>query len=346
MPVNVPELIETEEQLDEVMTRPSPALLEFLRPLPGPLVVLGAGGKMGPSLAVLARRAAAAAGNDLNVIAVSRFSDNDARTRLAARGVQTISCDLLDEHAYAGLPDAPHIVYLVGVKFGTTQNPARTWVVNTLVPAYVARRYGDSRIAVLSTGNVYPLTPVQGGGSRETDPLTPLGEYANACVARERIFEYFSDQAHTPLVLLRLYYALDLRYGVLVDIATRIHRSEPVDVRMGYLNCIWQGDANDMVLRALGAAAVPARALNLARPEVFSVREIGERLARLMDKPVHIAGVESPTAYLGDTSELRRTLGTPETPLEAVLRWTAHWIQINGRTLDKPTHFQVRDGRY
>jgi nucleoside-diphosphate-sugar epimerase len=260
--------------------------------------------------------------------------------------VSTIACDLLDEAAVASLPDASNVVYLVGTKFGTTQHPARTWATNSLVPAYVARRYRGSRIAALSTGNVYPLTPVQGGGSRETDPLTPLGEYANACVARERILGYFSEQYHTPVALLRLYYALDLRYGVLVDIATRIHRGEPVDVRMGYLNCIWQGDANEMILRALAVAAVPARPLNLARPEILSVREVGRQLARQMGKPLAIAGEEAPTAYLCNTGELNRLLGTPATPLEVVLRWTAHWVESGGRTLGRPTHFEVRDGRY
>ena len=343
---DLPELIETEEQLDEILTRPSPALVDFVRALPGPLVVLGAGGKMGPSLAVLARRAATAAGSSLEVIAVSRFSDGRARTWLEARGVKTISCDLLDEAALARLPDAPHVVYLVGVKFGTAQHPARTWAVNALVPAYVARRYRGSRMAALSTGNVYPLTPVQGGGSRETDPLTPLGEYANACVARERILEYFSEQFHTPVTLLRLYYALDLRYGVLVDVATRVHRGEPVDVAMGYLNCIWQGDANELILRALGMAAVPPRPLNLARPEIVSVREVGGQLGRLMGRPLHVVGQEAPTAYLCNTGELQRLLGTPATPLEVVLRWTAHWIESGGRTLGKPTHFEVRDGQY
>ena len=346
MLADVPELIQTEEQLDEFMTRPSPALIEFFRTLPGPLVVLGAGGKMGPTLAVLARRAATAAGSRLDVIAVSRFSDNCARTWLEAQGVRTIACDLLDETAVASLPDAPNVVYLVGTKFGTTQHPARTWVTNSLVPAYVARRYRGARIAALSTGNVYPLTPVQGGGSRETDPLTPLGEYANACVARERILEYFSEQLLMPVTLLRLYYALDLRYGVLVDIATQIYREEPLDVRMGYLNCIWQGDANEMVLRALAVAAVPARALNLAWPEILSVREVGRQLARRMGKPLTIVGEEAPTAYLCNTGELNRLLGTPATPLEVVLRWTAQWVERGGRTLEKPTHFEVRDGRY
>jgi dTDP-4-dehydrorhamnose reductase len=343
---DLPELIETEEQLDEVMTRPSPALVGFMRTLDGPLVVLGAGGKMGPTLAVLAQRAATTAGSSLEVIAVSRFGDSRARTWLEARGVKTISCDLLDEAGVARLPDAPNVVYLVGIKFGTAQHPARTWAVNTLVPAYVARRYRGSRMAALSTGNVYPLTPVQGGGSRETDPLTPLGEYANACVARERILEYFSEQLLMPVTLLRLYYALDLRYGVLVDIATHIHRGEPVDVAMGYLNCIWQGDANEMILRALGVAAVPPRALNLARPEVFSVREVGQQLGQLLGKPLHVVGAEAPTAYLCNTGTLNRLLGTPATPLEVVLRWTAHWVESGGRTFGRPTHFEVRNGRY
>ncbi len=342
----LPETIATEDELDEVMTRPSAALKAFIRTLRGPLVVLGAGGKMGPSLCVRACRAADEAGHGLEVVAVSRFSDQAARAGLDARGVRTLACDLMDRKALRDLPDAENVIYLVGMKFGTQQNPARTWAVNTLVPAYVAERYPASRIVALSTGNVYALSPVVGGGSMETDALTPLGEYANAAVARERIFEYGSQQAGTPLVLVRLNYAVDLRYGVLVDLARKVATGAPIDVTMGHFNCIWQGDANDMILRSLDLAASPPMPLNLTGPQVLSVRDVARRQGALMARPVHFVGLEAETALLSDSARACAALGAPPTPLDAMLRWTAHWIERGGPTLDKPTHFEVRDGQY
>ena len=342
----LPDLIHTEAERADVMTRPTAALTAFVRTLKGPLVVLGAGGKMGPSLCVQARRAADEAGHDLDIIAVSRFTDTAAREGLEAHGVRTQVCDLMDRPALADLPDAENVIYLVGLKFGTQQDPARTWAVNTLIPAYAAERYARSRLVALSTGNVYPMTPVARGGSVETDALTPLGEYANACVARERLFQYYSQQNGTPVALIRLNYALDLRYGVLVDIAQKIHAGHPVDVTMGHLNAIWQGDANAMIVRALALAESPPKALNLTGPATLSVRDLAHRLGALMDRPVHITGTEAETALLSNAAEACATLGPPPTPLDTVLRWTAHWIQHGGSTLNKPAHFDVRDGEY
>lgn len=346
MLVTFPHLIETEEQLDEIMTRPSQELVEFIKELESPLVILGAGGKMGPTLAVLACRAALLAHHNLEVAAVSRFTDRKIQSWLELHGVKTISYDLLDAEHYTSLPDTANVIYLVGTKFGTSQDPSRTWIMNTLIPAYTAQRYRDSRIAVLSTGNVYPLTDVNRGGSHESDPLTPIGEYSNACVGRERVFEYFSSSLNIPMVFLRLYYALDLRYGVLVDIAQKVYHQEPIDITMGYFNCIWQGDANELIIRSLGVAVSPPKLLNLAMPEVFSVRQIAQEIASLMGKPLHITKNEASTALIGSTAELRRALGEPQTPLSAILRWTAHWIQNHGRLLQKPTHFEIRDGQY
>lgn len=342
----LPETIQNETELLEIMTRPRPVLVEYMRSLNGPLVILGAGGKMGPSLAILARRAAEEAGNPLEITAVSRFSDPRARADLEAHGVTTLSADLMDRAAFARLPDAPNVLYLVGLKFGTSQNPARTWATNTLIPAFTAERYPRARIAALSTGNVYPLTPTAGGGSREDDPLTPLGEYANACVARERIFTYYSEQQGTPLVLLRLSYALDLRYGVLADLALKVFHGEPVDLSMARTNCIWQGDANEMIIRALALASVPPTPLNLVGPGHYSVRALALRLGELLGKEPAFCGVESQTAFLSDTTRLRASLGEPPTPIETVLRWTAAWVRSGGRLLNKPTHFTVRDGGY
>ncbi len=345
-PPNFPDLIHTEDELDEFLTRPGPLLIEEAQRWSDPLVVLGAGGKMGPTLAVLARRAADAARRALDIVAVSRFSDPSASAWLESRGVRTLSLDLLDREAVQRLPDSENVIYLVGLKFGTRQDPARTWAVNTLVPAHVAERYPRARLVALSTGNVYPMVPVSSGGSVETDPLTPLGEYANAAVARERVFEFFANRNRTPMVLVRLNYAFDLRYGVLVDIARKVQAGEPVDVTMGYLNCIWQGDANAMILRSLQLARNPPLALNLTGPVVLSVRELAFRFGKLLGRPVQITGTEADTALLSNTQPAIELLGPPPTPLDDVLRWTAHWIQSGGRVLDKPTHFEERAGNY
>jgi nucleoside-diphosphate-sugar epimerase len=301
---------------------------------------------MGPTLAWLARRAAEAAGHSLDVFAVSRFTDQSARRWLEARGVQTVSLDLLDRDSLQQLPEAGAVIYLVGRKFGTSHDAARTWAINTLVPAYVAERFPRARTVVLSTGNVYPLTPVSHGGSVETDSLTPLGEYANAAVARERIFEFFTRQNGTPVCILRLNYAVDLRYGVLVDIARTVHAGEPVSVTTGYVNCIWQGDANELILRALTLAETPPQVLNLTGPAILSIRSLAQRFGELLEQAVLFAGKEADTALLSNPARACALLGPPPTALEAATRWTAHWVKSGGRLLDKPTHFEIRDGRY
>lgn len=342
----LPELIHTDAELEEVLTRPRPALMEFIHSVSSPLVILGAGGKMGPTLAVLAKRAARMAGHRLEVIAVSRFSDKEARASLERQGVKTVSADLLEREQVGRLPDSGNILYLVGLKFGTQQNPGGTWAANTLVPAHVAERYAESRIVALSTGNVYPLVPVRSGGALEKSALTPLGEYANAAVARERIFEYFARKQGTHVALVRLSYALDLRYGVLVDIARKVHSGAPIDVTSGYFNCIWQADANEMILRSLALTDNPPTAFNLTSPTIFSVRKVAARFSELIERPARFSGTESATAFLSNTEKMCSELGAPATPFETVLRWTAHWVKNGGRSLNKPTHFEVRDGAY
>jgi nucleoside-diphosphate-sugar epimerase len=344
--MTLPDRIQTVEALDEIMTRPRSPLIEFIPTLSSPLVILGAGGKMGPTLAVLARRAADEAGHPLDVIAVSRFSDGQSRQWLEARGVKTLLCDLFDPAALRRLPDADNVIYLVGLKFGTAQNPAATWATNTLLPAYAAERYAKARIAALSTGNVYPLSPLASGGLPESAALTPLGEYANSGVARERLFEFFSAKYGTPITLVRLSYALDLRYGVLVDIARKVFAGQPVDVTMGYFNAIWQGDANDLILRSLSLASCPPMTLNVTGTQMISVRDAALRFGELLQRPVEIVGAEADTALLSDTARLVETLGAPLTPLDLVMRWTADWIASGGPLFDKPTHFEVRDGAY
>lgn len=341
-----PELIHDEIELDELLTRPSPLLIQAIPSLSSPLVILGAAGKMGPTLAVLAHRAAQAAGHPLEIIAVSRFTDRAARQWFEDRGVRTIPADLLDRSAVARLPDSTHVVYLVGRKFGTREDPSLCWALNTLVPAHVAERYPEARLVALSTGNVYPLLPVNANGATEDTPLTPLGEYASAAIARERLFEYFSRIHGTRIALIRLNYAVELRYGVLVDIARRIWAGEPVDLTNGWFNCLWQGDANERILRALPLASSPAGAWNLTGPGKLEVRAVAQRLAALLDRPARFVGQESETALLSNSARLDARLGAANTPVETMLRWTAHWVGNGGRTLDKPTHFEVRDGGY
>jgi dTDP-4-dehydrorhamnose reductase len=341
-----PDYIQSEDELHEVLTRPTPALVNFMRSVTGSLLVLGAGGKMGPTLAVLGKRAAHAAGRSLDVIAVSRFSDSAAKDWLEQQGVRTLSCDLAETGPVQHLPDANNIIYLVGQKFGTSKNPAATWAMNTVVPARVAEKYPHSRIVVVSTGNVYPPSEVSRGGSLETDPITPLGEYANATVGRERIFEFYSLRHHTRIALLRLFYSVELRYGVLVDIARKVHQGELIELANGYFNCIWQGDANECVLRGLSLAESPPSVWNLCLPEIYSVRAIASRFGSLFNKAPRFSGTEATTALLGNSARLCAKLSPPSVPIEAMLKWIAHWVMKGGRDLGKPTHFEVRHGNY
>jgi nucleoside-diphosphate-sugar epimerase len=339
-------LINNLSELDEVMTRPSEALVEYMGTFSGRLVVLGAGGKMGPSLCIRAARAIEAGAADLELVAVSRFSGESARSSVECRGVATISSNLSDCTEVSALPDADYVIYLVGWKFGTSSSPGRTWAVNTVVPTTVMQRYPGIPTVALSSGNVYPFVPADCGGAAENVAPEPIGEYAWSVLGRERVFEHWSEEFSTPTVLMRLNYAVDLRYGVLVDLASTIKAGQPVDLTMGYLNCIWQGDANELIIRSLRLAEYPARPLNVTGTETLSVRALAEMLAELMNVPVTFVGQESPTALLNDSSLIHRLLGTPEIPIERVVQWTAHWIQNDLPVLGKPTHFEVRDGSY
>jgi nucleoside-diphosphate-sugar epimerase len=342
----LPASISSEEELDELLSRPTPALVRSIGQLKSPLVVLGAGGKMGPSLCVLARRAAAEAGHELNVVAVSRFSDSRVRSWLESRAVQTVSCDLLKRQAIEALPDCENLTYLVGLKFGTSQNPSLTWAVNTVVPSLVAQRYPRARIVALSTGNVYPFVPVASGGATESDGPAPIGEYAAAALARERILEHYSRTQGTPTVLLRLNYAVEMRYGVLAELAQKVWQNEPVDLLSGHFNCIWQGDANEMILRSFPLTATPPAVFNLTGPPVSSVRALVLRVGELMQKSPRFVGKESETALLSNPARLCALLGAPAMPLDKILEWTAQWVAQGGPMLGKPTHFDVRSGKY
>ena len=338
--------IQDEVSLLNLMTEPREALVEAMKSIPGPLVVVGAGGKMGPSLCLLAKRAAELGGNPLRIIALSRFSNPSEREWLESNGIETQSFDALSTNEEPELPDASHLVYLVGMKFGTDRNPELTWATNTLAPARVATRYAGVPTVALSTGNVYPMSRVDSAGPDESSPLTPQGEYANAAVARERIFEHFSKTLATPVALLRLNYALDLRYGILVDLAQSILAERPIDLSMGYVNCIWQGDANDRILRSFSLVKRPAVAFNLTSPRAYAVRDLASELGRHLGISPRFEGTPSETALLSDASRLTRELGEPETPIDDVIGGTAHWVKNGGKLLGRPTKFQVRDGGF
>lgn len=344
--MQLPELIESESQLDDLLTTPSPALVESFKSLADPLLILGAGGKMGPTLAVLAARAAKLAGSAVRVIAASRFSDALSRDYLHQRGVETQIADVFDREQLASLPDSSNVVYLVGMKFGTSTDPVPTWATNTIAPVHVCERFPKAKMVALSTGNIYPLTAVDSAGSLESDPLTPLGEYPNAAVARERVFQYYANRNAAPTAMMRLNYAHDLRYGVLTELAQRVWADEPVDLTMGYFNAIWQGDANDMILRSFEHCQSPARAINLTSPEVYSVRKVASRLGELLERQPQFRSSEAPTALLSNTQRMRQLLGEPQVDLDRMLRWIAHWTRIGGVTLGKPTHFATRDGKF
>ncbi|MFO0808388.1 MAG: NAD(P)-dependent oxidoreductase [Gemmataceae bacterium] len=337
--------ISSEHRLDDLLSEPPPAVVETMGRLTGDLIVLGVAGKMGPSLARMAKRASDAAGVRRRVIGVSRFSAGD-EAELGAHGVETVRCDLLADGALARLPDAANVLYLAARKFGSTGDEATTWAINSHLPGTVCRRYRGRRIVALSTGNVYRLVPADGGGSREDDPPEPVGEYAMSCLGRERVFEFFSRTDGTPVALIRLFYACDLRYGVLVDVARRVLAGEPVDLTTGYFNTIWQGDANAMILQAFDRVASPPWVVNVSGPERLAVRDVATRFGTLLGRPVRFTGTESETALLSNPERRRATLGTPRVTADELIEWVGAWVGRGGRCLGKPTHFEARDGRY
>jgi nucleoside-diphosphate-sugar epimerase len=317
-----------------------------MRALEGDLLILGVGGKMGPSLAKRARRAIDLAGVSKRVIGVARFSTGGLAQELEAAGIETIQSDLLDAGALAALPDVPNVIFMAAKKFGTTGAEHSTWAMNTFLPGLVAERYRASRIVAFSTGNVYPLRPIEQGGAIETTAVAPVGEYAQSALGRERMFEYGSDRWHTPVTLLRLNYAVELRYGVLLDIGSAVKEERPVDLRMGLVNVIWQGDANSVCLRSFAHCQTPPLVLNLTGPETLPVRYIAERFGAHFGMQPVWQGVESPNALLSNASKVQQLFGYPTIAPNDIIDWTADWIERGGPTLNKPTHFQTRDGKY
>jgi len=334
------------QELELRLSAPSEADRAFMGSLRGDIVILGAGGKMGPSLAKLAKRAADEASVRTRVTAVSRFGSEAVRRELEAAGVQVVACDLLNPAEVDKLPDCENVLYLAGRKFGSTGRPDLTWAMNAIAPALAAYRYRRSRMVVFSTGNVYGFTNVASGGSRETDAVSPVGEYAQSCLARERIFEYHSNEYKTECLIFRLNYAVDLRYGVLVDVARNVYAGEPVDLTVPAFNAIWQRDANSYALRALGLCASPPRILNVTGAETVLVREVAEEFAKRFGRECKFQGQEGSSALLSDASQCHRSLGRPSVSLAALTDWVADWVTNRGENLGKPTHFEVVDGSF
>jgi nucleoside-diphosphate-sugar epimerase len=332
-----------EQELEELLSRPNEADMAAARELGGDLLILGVAGKMGPSLAVRARRAAPAG---MRVIGVSRFSSEANRRLLEDAGVETISADLLDEDTLPRLPDVPNVIHMAARKFGSTGDESPTWAMNAYLPARVAERFRASRIVAFSSGNVYPLSPIAQGGSVETSDLVPVGEYAMSAVARERLLTHVSKTHGTPMAILRLNYAVETRYGVLLDIGTRVFERKPIDLGMGCANVIWQGDANSICLRSFAHCASPPFVLNLTGPETLSVRWIAKRFGEILGVEPVFEGEERTTALLNNAARSFRLFGYPSVSADELIEWTANWIGSGGRTLGKPTHFEARDGKF
>lgn len=331
-------------ELEDMLSEPSERLVQDIAKLDGDILILGVGGKMGPSLAKLAKRGVEAVGKGAKVIGVSRFSTGNLQEELEKSGIETVAADLLDDQALLNLPDASNIIYMAGNKFGTTGKEYFTWAMNAYLPGRVAERYRHSRIVAFSSGNIYPLTPIESGGASEETTPAPIGEYAQSCLGRERIFEYFARKNNTPILNFRLNYAIDLRYGILLELASAVKEGRSIDLNMGLVNVIWQGDANEMAIRSLHLCGSPAVTLNITGPETVSVRWLAERFGEAFGVQPHFTGLEQRTALLNNASTSHQLLGYPSVSLRQMMDWTVAWVNNGGDTLGKPTHFQQREG--
>jgi hypothetical protein len=344
--VMLPDKIVDVAHLEDLLSEPTPFVVDTMRGLQGDVVVLGVGGKMGPSLARMIKRADLAAGLARRVFGIARFSNPELLDQLKRWDIEPIPCNLLDRAQIATLPDAPNVVFMPGMKFGSTGQEARTWAMNAYLPGLVCERYRGSRIVAFSTGNVYGLTPVRSGGSVETDEPKPLGDYAMSCLGRERMFEYFSRESNQPMALIRLNYAVETRYGVLVDLARKVFAGEVVDLSMGHFNCIWQGDANAQTLAAFDHLSSPPNLLNVTGPETLSVRRVCEDFGKRFGNVPRFVGVEADNALLSSSEKASKLFGQPRVGVSQMLAWIANWIARGGESLGKPTHFEARDGKF
>lgn len=336
----------TEDKLNALLTEPSEALVADMKRIKGDIIVLGAGGKMGPALCILAKKAAEDAGIKKEIIAVSRFTDAGSAELLDSHGIRRISCDLLEETQFNALPEAENVIYMAGKKFGTDGNESETWAMNATLPAMTAQKYKHSSITAFSSGNIYPMVRMQSGGCDESVTPSPVGEYAMSCLARERAFEYASKQYGTRVLLLRLNYAVDLRYGVLYDIADKIIKGLPVSLSVPCFNCVWQGYANEAAIRGLLYADSPAVKINITGPETVSVRQTAVKLGEYLGTKPVFADDEGTDALLNNSSRVMELFGYPSVPVGKLIRWQAEWISDGGRALGKPTHFEERGGKY
>jgi len=328
------------------LLQPTDDLIAGITKIEGDILILGVGGKMGPALAKLAKQAIDKSGIAKKVIGVSRFSGEGLQDELNEAGIVTIKADLLEDHQLQALPDVPNVLYLAGTKFGTVGNESFTWAMNAYLPGRVANKFKNSRIVVFSTGNVYHLAPVVFGGATEERLPEPVGEYAQSCLGRERVFQYFGSKNNTPILIYRLNYANDVTYGVLLEIAKSVKENRPIDLSMGSVNVIWQGDANEIAIRALNHCSVPAKILNVTGPETISVRWLAEQFGKMLRQTPALINEEQPTALLSNAAECFRLFGYPKTPLIQVMELLVEYIKQGGKTIDKETHFQERRGKF
>jgi len=341
-----PDKIASLDILEDLLSSPTPEAVKMFSGLEGDIMFLGIGGKIGPSMASMAKRACEQAGVEKRMYGVALFESDEQRKQLEDIGIKTYHGDLLDPDFIQGLPKVKNVYFLAGMKFGSEDNLSMTWAVNSFMPALVADYYKESNIVAFSTGCVYPLVSVESGGSLETDPPAPVGEYAQSCLGRERMFEYGSKQHGTKVCMIRLNYSVELRYGVLVDIALKVKKEEPIDLSMGYFNVIWQGDVNDVVLRSLEICESPAKYLNITGPDTLSVRDVAMEFGKLFEKDPELINEEARTALLNNSEHAFQLFGRPKVSTERIIKWIAEWINQGGKMLGKPTHYEVRDGKY
>lgn len=336
----------TEEKLNALLTAPSDALVEDIKKIKGDIMVLGAGGKMGPTLCVLAKNAIKKAGIEKKVIAVSRGSDKIATQLMRDHDIEVIAMNLLEKEKLYSLPEVENVIYMAGRKFGTDGNEWQTWAMNATLPAFVADKFKRAKIVVFSSGNIYPIVKLSAGGCKETDKVDPIGEYAMSCIARERAFEYAANTFGTKVFIYRLSFAVDLRYGVLFDLANKIQTGTPISLSTPCFNFIWQGSANEIALRGLLHAESPAKIMNVTGPETVSIKKAALELGKYLGRNPIFVGEEGSDAYLNDASLAIETFGYPSVSAQTLIRWQAEYILDGGRTLDKPTHFEERKGNY
>ncbi|MGK5508588.1 NAD-dependent epimerase/dehydratase family protein [Brevibacillus formosus] len=338
--------MKTREELESKMTEPSDSLVQTMAQLDGDMIILGVGGKMGPSLAKLAKNAIRKAGVHKRVIGVSRFSSGTLQSDLEEEGIETIAADLLEDRELQQLPEVKNVIFMAGQKFGSVGKEPYTWGMNAYLPGRVAEKFRHSRIVSYSTGNVYPLTSLYRGGATEDTRVSPIGEYAQSCLGRERVFSYFSAKLNIPILHFRLNYAIDLRYGVLLEVAKAVFEKNPVDLAMGHVNVIWQGDANDMALRSLTLCTTPPRVLNVTGPETVSIRWLAEQFAKVFQVDPLFVNLEQETALLSNATNAHQLFGYPRVTLGQMVQWTAEWVKAGGESWGKPTRFQERKGEF